>query len=213
MGGRIELAPLSDGEMEALVAAAVRDAPAGAARRVREHAGGVPLFAVESLRMLADRGVMVAEARGSATARRRGPRSRCRRASRRSIAARLDALGDTRAPNPARRRGPRPAVQRRRGGRAGRHRRTPTPARCSTGWSPSSSCPSTPIRARPQRGPYGFVQGPVQRIALGTLSKRERKRAIWPRSISSSRARRTRTWPAMLAGHLMAAPRPIPTPR
>ena len=42
-------------EIETLVAEAVSDAPAELLADVRDHAGGVPLFAVESLRMLADR--------------------------------------------------------------------------------------------------------------------------------------------------------------
>ncbi len=58
---RLELTPLAPGEIETLVAEAVSNAPAELLTVVRDHAGGVPLFAVESLRMLADRGVMVAE--------------------------------------------------------------------------------------------------------------------------------------------------------
>ena len=60
-GVRIDLEPLAPEEIEALVAEAVTNAPAELRDSVRDHAGGVPLFAVESLRMLTDRGVMVAE--------------------------------------------------------------------------------------------------------------------------------------------------------
>ena len=60
-GLRLDLEPLPPADMETLVAAAVNDAPPELLTAVRDHAGGVPLFAVESLRMLADRGVMVAE--------------------------------------------------------------------------------------------------------------------------------------------------------
>jgi class 3 adenylate cyclase len=60
-GRRVDLAPLAPEEIETLVAEAVSNAPAELLAVVRDHAGGVPLFAVESLRMLADRGVMVAE--------------------------------------------------------------------------------------------------------------------------------------------------------
>ena len=56
-GRRIDLTPLAPGEIEALIAEAVKDAPAELLAVVRDHADGVPLFAVESLRMLADRGV------------------------------------------------------------------------------------------------------------------------------------------------------------
>ena len=58
---RIDLAPLTGPDIETLIAAAVEGAPPDLMSSVREHAAGVPLFAVESLRMLADRGVMVAE--------------------------------------------------------------------------------------------------------------------------------------------------------
>jgi len=60
-GERLDLEPLAPAEIETLVAAAVNNAPSELLAAVRDHAGGVPLFAVESLRMLADRGVMVAE--------------------------------------------------------------------------------------------------------------------------------------------------------
>ncbi|MGH2884178.1 MAG: ATP-binding protein, partial [Solirubrobacteraceae bacterium] len=60
-GLRLDLEPLAPTEIETLVAAAVNDAPSKLLAAVRDHAGGFPLFAVESLRMLADRGVMVAE--------------------------------------------------------------------------------------------------------------------------------------------------------
>jgi class 3 adenylate cyclase/tetratricopeptide (TPR) repeat protein len=58
---RLDLTPLAPGEIETLIAEAVSNAPTELLAIVRDHAGGVPLFAVESLRMLADRGVMVAE--------------------------------------------------------------------------------------------------------------------------------------------------------
>ncbi len=65
-GLRLDLEPLAPADMETLVAAAVNNAPLELLAAVRDHAGGVPLFAVESLRMLADRGVMVAERDGEA---------------------------------------------------------------------------------------------------------------------------------------------------
>jgi class 3 adenylate cyclase len=61
LGQRIDLDPLSDEDIDALIGGAVEGAPINLLSGVREHAAGVPLFAVESLRMLADRGVMVAE--------------------------------------------------------------------------------------------------------------------------------------------------------
>jgi class 3 adenylate cyclase/tetratricopeptide (TPR) repeat protein len=58
---RLDLMPLNGEEIETLIAETVSNAPAELLAVVRDHAGGVPLFAVESLRMLADRGVAVAE--------------------------------------------------------------------------------------------------------------------------------------------------------
>ena len=60
-GLRLDLEPLAPAEIETLVAEAVTDAPTELLAAVREQSGGVPLFAVESLRMLRDRGLMVAE--------------------------------------------------------------------------------------------------------------------------------------------------------
>jgi class 3 adenylate cyclase/tetratricopeptide (TPR) repeat protein len=93
-GIRLDLEPLRPAEIETLVAEAVSDAPGEFLDSVRDHAGGVPLFAVELLRMLADRGVMIVE----------GDRYRYRLVGDVSdvavppsihalIAARLDALG------------------------------------------------------------------------------------------------------------------------
>ncbi len=58
---RLDLTPLAPADIETLIAEAVSNAPEELLAVVRDHADGVPLFAVESLRMLADRGVMVAE--------------------------------------------------------------------------------------------------------------------------------------------------------
>jgi len=60
-GRRLDLTPLAPSEIETLIGETVSNAPAELLAVVRDYAGGVPLFAVESLRMLADRGVMVAE--------------------------------------------------------------------------------------------------------------------------------------------------------
>ena len=128
-GPRIDLGPLSDADIETLVDAAVEAVgPAGLLGNVREHAAGVPSFAVESLRMLADRGVMVAK----------GAAQRYRLVGEVEdldvppsihalIAARLDGLGDSSAVCCAEARssasGHRAAGCRRAGGRR-RHRRS-----------------------------------------------------------------------------------------
>ena len=54
----VHLEPLSDEAIEELVRGLVPDAPADAATRIVARAEGVPLYAVETIRMLADRGVL-----------------------------------------------------------------------------------------------------------------------------------------------------------
>src|SRR6202022_3960706 len=58
---QIELQPLSDAEMDELVAGAVDGAPATLLAAIRADGGGIPLYAVETLRALADRGVLSIE--------------------------------------------------------------------------------------------------------------------------------------------------------
>jgi class 3 adenylate cyclase/tetratricopeptide (TPR) repeat protein len=55
------LEPLSQPAMEQLLAGLVPDLPEGLRRRILERAEGVPLYAVETVRMLLDRGVLVEE--------------------------------------------------------------------------------------------------------------------------------------------------------
>jgi predicted ATPase len=58
---RIELEPLSDAEMDELVAGTVDGAPEVLLAAIRAYGGGIPLYAVETLRELADRGVLAVE--------------------------------------------------------------------------------------------------------------------------------------------------------
>ncbi len=60
----LHLEPLGDDLMEALVGGLVRALPTESVRRIVARAEGVPLYAVETVRMLADRGVL--EGRGDA---------------------------------------------------------------------------------------------------------------------------------------------------
>ena len=55
------LEPLSQGAMEALLAGLVPDLPEALLRQILDRAEGVPLYAVETVRMLLDRGVLVEE--------------------------------------------------------------------------------------------------------------------------------------------------------
>jgi len=56
----LHLDPLSDEAMTALLEGFVEGLPAAVSAKVRERAEGVPLYAVETVRMLVDRGVLVA---------------------------------------------------------------------------------------------------------------------------------------------------------
>jgi class 3 adenylate cyclase/tetratricopeptide (TPR) repeat protein len=57
----LHLDPLSDEAMAALLDGFVHGLPAEVSAKVRERAEGVPLYAVETVRMLVDRGVLVAD--------------------------------------------------------------------------------------------------------------------------------------------------------
>jgi class 3 adenylate cyclase/tetratricopeptide (TPR) repeat protein len=204
-GRRIDLTPLSDEDIEALVDAAVLEAPADLLSSVREHAAGVPLFAIESLRMLADRGVMVAE----------GDAHRYRLVGEvhdldvppsihALVAARLDRLGD---------------FERRvlRGGAVLGERFTVPAAAAIAGVGDADArslleglvtkqflAVDTDPRSQ-SRGTYAFVHRQVQRVVLSTLSKRERKArhlaAVEYLSAQAPDPDRA----AILAGHLVAA--------
>ncbi len=204
-GARLELAPLDPRDVEALVERAVAGAPSELVRNVTENAAGVPLYAVESLRMLADRGVMVAEG-GAEHYRVVGTVSDLAvpPSIHALIAARLDALDADE-----------------------RHllldaavlgqRFTATGAAAVAGVSEDALSArldglvtkqfltiSTDARS-PERGQYAFSHRQLQRVALGTMSKGDRK----------ARHLRAAEWLARLepdpelagtfAGHLLAA--------
>ena len=204
-GTRIDLAPLSETEIETLLASAVEDAPANLVRSVREHAAGVPLFAVESLRMLADRGMMVAEDQsqryrviGEVNDLDVPPSIHA------LVAARLDRLGD---------------VERKilRDGAVLGQRFSGAAATALAGVDTSGSQSalaglvskqflSVDTDPRSQAGGmYSFVHLQVQRVVLDTLSKRDRKarHLAAVEHLSAQAADPDRA--AILAGHLVAA--------
>jgi class 3 adenylate cyclase/tetratricopeptide (TPR) repeat protein len=210
LGERLDLAPLGDAEIEALVSSAVDSAPPELLGRVREHAAGVPLFAVESLRMLADRGVMVPEARvqryrlvGEVRDLDVPPSIHA------LVAARLDGLG---------------ALEHRAllGGAVLGRRFAVTAAAALAGVSEADArsllgglvakqflTVDTDPRS-PSRGTYEFVHIQVQRVALGTLSKRERKAGHLAAVDFLAHGAPDPDLPALLAGHLMAAYEALP---
>ncbi|HEY2004957.1 MAG TPA: AAA family ATPase, partial [Solirubrobacteraceae bacterium] len=205
LGQRLDLRPLSDADIETLVAAAVDGAPPALLGSVREHAAGVPLFAVESLRMLADRGAMT----------RADDAHRYRLVGEVNdldvppsihalVAARLDRLGHLE----------RSAL---RGGAVLGHRFT-VPAAAALARVDESDARSLldalvskqflAVDTDPRsatRGTYAFVHRQVERVVLGTLSKRERKARHLAAVEFLSRQASDPDRAAILAGHLTAA--------
>ncbi len=205
LGRRIDLQPLSEADIETLVGAAVEGAPASLLSAVGAHAGGVPLFAVESLRMLADRGVMVAE----------GDAHRYRVVDavddldvppsiQALIASRLDRLGD---------------LERRilRGGAILGQRFSLAAVAALAGLTTADAQSlvdglvakqflSVDTDARSQSpGALAFVHRIVQRVVLDTLSKRERKARHLAAVDYLTDQAPDPDLPAILAGHLVAA--------
>jgi class 3 adenylate cyclase len=213
LGERIDLAPLSAADIEQLIATAVEGAPEALLRNVGDHAAGVPLFAVESLRMLADRGVMVAE----------GDAHRYRLVGevkdldvppsiQALVAARLDRLGE---------------LERNvlRGGAILGQRFTATAAAAAALAGVSAADAQSLLAGlvakqflsvdtdpRSQsRGSFTFVHRQVQRVVLGSLSKRERKARHLAAVEYLSGQGPDPDLAAILAGHLVVAFEAYPT--
>jgi class 3 adenylate cyclase/tetratricopeptide (TPR) repeat protein len=205
LGERIDLVPLSDDDIEKLVAAAVDRAPEELVTIVRQHAAGVPLFAVESLRMLTDQGVMIAE---DVAHRYRlvgdvhdldvPPSIQA------LVAARLDRLG---------------GLEREmlRGGAIFGQRFNLAAAAAVAGVGAADArslldglvakqflAVDSDPRSQSYRS-YGFVHRQVQRVVLDTLSRRERKARHLSAAECLTRQGSDPDLAAILAGHLVAA--------
>ncbi len=202
--GPIELGPLSDTEMEELVVGAVQRAPEALVSAIRADGGGVPLYAVETLRELADRGVL-------------GPAG--------SHYVVLGALGEVSVPPTIR------ALVSSRLDRVGPLERRVLTAGAVLGERFSAVGAAAladlieadtrvlldglvskalldnepDVRSSPQAR-YAFVQGVVRRVALDRISRRERRRlhlaAVDHLSQESASAP---DLAAVLAAHLLAA--------
>ena len=169
----VTLDPLDDDAIDALLRGLVPGIDEDAVVRIRERAEGIPFYAVETVRMLLDRGLLEP---GEAGYRVTGDLSSLQvpETLQTLIAARLDALeaderallqdasvlGRTFTPAASQ---PSQAATR------------PRCVRFSTTSSARSSCISTTIPFSPERGQYGFLQALVQRVAYETLSRRDRK--------------------------------------
>ena len=157
----IALEPLSHEAMDELLAGLVPDLPEELRARIRERAEGVPLYAVETVRMLIDRGGDIESLEVPETLHA-------------LIAARLDDLG------PTERRVIEDASV------LGKSFTKPGLA-ALTGMGPQDLQPILATLVRkdlltlqadprsPERGNYTFLQALVQRIAHDTLSRKEQK--------------------------------------
>jgi class 3 adenylate cyclase/predicted ATPase len=169
----LALEPLADEEIDALLRGLVPGLPDGVLARIREGADGIPLYAVETVRMLLDRGVLEP---GEAGYRVSGDVSSLDvpQSLQGLIAARLDGL----------------AAEERRilqdGAVLGK---TFAPRGIATlsGIAEDAVRPLLDGLVRkevlfldanprsPERGQYGFLQALVQRVAYETLARRDRK--------------------------------------
>ncbi|MGQ0669319.1 MAG: adenylate/guanylate cyclase domain-containing protein [Actinomycetota bacterium] len=169
----LHLEPLPDEAMDRLIRGLVPGIPDDVAERIRERAEGVPLYAVETVRMLLDRGLL---ARDGSTYRLTGPIETLDtpESLHALIAARLDGLsllerrlladasvlGKTFA---------RPGLQ----ALTDMSRDELEPILRSLLDKELLFVQSDP--RSPERGQYGFLQALVREVTYGTLSKRDRK--------------------------------------
>lgn len=169
----LPLGPLSDGAMRELLAGLVPGLPDGAARTILERAGGMPLYAVETVRMLVADGRL--EPAGDGTYRATGSLAAIDvpASLQALIAARLDAL---------------PAADRgllqdasvlgqtfsiaALGAVAGEEATQLEPRLRSLVARDLLSLDTDP--RSPERGQYGFVQALIREVAYGTLARRDR---------------------------------------
>src|SRR5919108_609761 len=169
----LTLEPLRDEAMDELLAGLVPGLPAELRNRIRERAEGVPLYAVETVRMLLDRGLLRHDGDGYVAAEEVGSLE-VPETLHALIAARLDDL-DT-----AERRVIEDAAV------LGKTFTLPGLG-ALTGMGEAELGPTLASLVRkdlltvqsdprsPERGNYGFLQALVQRIAHDTLSRKERK--------------------------------------
>jgi class 3 adenylate cyclase/predicted ATPase len=206
---RVRLTSLSPAEMDELIRGAVRDAPTALLGAVRAEGGGVPLYAVESLRALSDQGVLAAEGeqyvvRGAVQEVEVPPTLRA------LIASRLDRLDE-----PERRLLAAGAVFGERFPASGVASLLDTgevEAQTVLGGLTGKAMlrlerdPQSPSRVR-----YEFQEGVVRRVVLTMLSRRDRRRLHLAAADHLLRAQGDAERAAPLAGHLLAALQAVPT--
>ncbi len=200
---RVELGPLTPDEIDALVTGTVSSAPEPLLTTIRADSGGVPLYAVETLRALADRGVLAVED-GHYTMRGDVGQIAVPPTVRALIASRLDGLG---------------AMQRKilSGGAVIGERFTVHAAASVAGVDVLDTAElldglvTKAFLATEGDGGsethdrYRFLQGVVRRVALSALSRRERKRFHLAAADHLAEQEGDPERAGQLAGHLLAA--------
>jgi len=167
------LEPLSPEVMERLLDGLVPGLPADLSARIRERAAGIPLYAVETVRMLLDRGLLVEE---GGTFRAQGSLESLEvpESLHALIAARLDSLA------PAERQLLQDAAVLGKSFTAHALRAVTAIAGSELDQALSSLVDKDLLTMQsdprsPERGQYVFVQDLVRGVAYGTLARRERK--------------------------------------
>jgi predicted ATPase len=202
-GEAIQLGPLSTTEMDELIAGTVRDAPETLLAAVRTEGGGIPLYAVETLRALADRGLLEVE-EGHYVVRHELGELTVPPTIRALVASRLDGLGE---------------LERRvlAGGAILGERFASAAAAALVsideldthslldGLVTKALLGVESELTGAARGQYFFLQGVLRRITLDTLSRRERKRLHLEAATYLTGAELEPERLAALAGHLLAA--------
>ena len=168
------LEPLSDDAMRALLSGLVPGLPASRHAAILERAGGIPLYAVETIRMLVGRAPLCRRRRDLPRRRRRSTPSTSRRRSDRWSPR---AWTPSRPPI-VRSSRTRPCSVRRSRSRRWRVADRGVGRRWSRGCAASSRRDllvlDTDPRS-PERGQYGFVQSVIREVAYDTLAKRDRR--------------------------------------
>ncbi|HUO71756.1 MAG TPA: adenylate/guanylate cyclase domain-containing protein [Solirubrobacteraceae bacterium] len=200
---RVQLAPLAPDEIDALLERTVRGAPDQLVSAVRSEGGGIPLYAVETLRALADREILAVEdthyvVRGELDDLAVAPTVRA------LVASRLDGLG---------------TLERRvlTGGAVIGERFTASAAAAVAGVDMRDAAAllaalvtkaflaADDEREPHARGRYAFLQGVVRRVTLNALSRRERKRVHLAAAAHIEHAEPEPERAGAVAGHLVAA--------
>ena len=170
----LPLAPLSDDAMRALLSGLVPGLPAAATRSILERAGGIPLYAVEMIRMLVGSGALVPAGDGTYRATKPLNAIDIPGSLRSLVAARLDALpaADRALLQDAAVLGQTFAVEAL-ASLTGESARTLEP-RLRGLIARDLLVLDTDPRS-PERGQYGFVQSVIREVAYDTLAKRDRR--------------------------------------